>query len=63
MNKTLEEEIVEDINKRLSSFNDKKQIRLLESLLAKHIADKPDYSVEEAIRTLRVLVMAFSLHA
>lgn len=63
MSKTLEEEIVEDINKRLSSVDDKKQIRLLESLLAKHIADKPDYSVEEAIRTLRVLVMAFSLHA
>jgi hypothetical protein len=63
MSKTLEEEIVEDINKRLSSVDDKKQIRLLESLLAKHIADKPDYSVEEAIRTLQVLVMAFSLHA
>lgn len=62
MSKTLEEEIVEDINKRLSSVDDKKQIRLLESLLAKHIADKPDYSVEEAIRTLRVLVMAFSSH-
>lgn len=62
MNKTLEEEIVEDINKRLSSVDDKKQIRLLESLLAKHIADKPNYSIEEAIRTLRVLVMAFSLH-
>lgn len=63
MSKTLEEEIVEDINKRLSSVDDKKQIRLLESLLAKHIADKPNYSIEEAIRTLRVLVMAFSLHA
>lgn len=62
MSKTLEEEIVEDINKRLSSVDDKKQIRLLESLLAKHIADKPDYSVEEAIRTLRVLIMAFSIH-
>ena len=62
MSKTLEEEIVEDINKRLSSVDDKKQIRLLESLLAKHIADKPNYSIEEAIRTLRVLVMAFSIH-
>lgn len=62
MNKTLEEEIVEDINKRLSSVDDKKQIRLLESLLAKHIADKPNYSIEEAIRTLQVLVMAFSIH-
>lgn len=62
MSKTLEEEIVEDINKRLSSVDDKKQIRLLESLLAKHIADKPNYSLEEAIRTLRVLVMAFSIH-
>lgn len=62
MSKTLEEEIVEDINKRLSSVDDKKQIRLLESLLAKHIADKPNYSIEEAIRTLQVLVMAFSIH-
>ena len=53
---------MEDINKRLSSVDDKKQIRLLESLLAKHIADKPNYSIEEAIRTLRVLILAFSLH-
>ena len=63
MSKTLEEEIMEDVSKRLSYSDLKKQITILETLLAQRIVNCPNYSVEEAIRTLRVLVMAFSLHA